>query len=179
MSSMRKNVSRVLVDTWLSRLLSVVGWTWAAIWAMIGVVGLFQLITGESPMDGANLAMPLICLGLTYLNICLILFARKRSALLKDFRLYCAVFSQEPDQSIPGLAASLALPVDHVLDRLQAMCKCGYFNGYIDRAQQRMVFKKDAPQGQNAVQYCPGCGAPNAVSFQGTACRYCGSPLHL
>ena len=165
------------MDTWLARVLRVTGWVGAVFWGIIGLVGLGQMITGETQISGAGIAMPLICALLAFLNGRMILYAKQMSALIKDFRLYCAVFAREPDKSIADLALALNTPVDTAMDRLQSMCRRGYFNGFIDFQQKRMQFAAD-PTLDTQVVTCPGCGASGAVTRPGQPCRYCGSPLH-
>ena len=172
---LQKNTSRVTVDKVLSLLCRISGWFWAVFWVTIGVVGLFQVLAGKPDAKAVDWAMPFICLGIAALNVRLIRYANRLSQLLKDFRLYCAVFAREPDKSIPDLAAALNLPAEDVLKRLQTMCKRGYFNGYIDFQQQRMLL--DTAGGDSKVISCPGCGARSAVSAPGGRCPYCGSPL--
>ena len=172
----QKNTSRVLRDQWFVRVGRVFAWTWAVFWALIGLVGLGELLTGRAE-NSTDVIMPFICLALAGLHIWLIVLIRRIHGLLQDFRLYCAVFAREPDKSIPDLAASLNLPEQAVMDRLQRMCRRGYFNGYIDYRLQRMIF--DAPREQSQVVYCPGCGARSVISRQGAACPYCGAPLQL
>lgn len=175
---------RVFLDTWLARIGKLVGWVWGVFWAMIGVVGLGMAIFKE--LDGSiDIIMPLVSLGLAALHYLLIRFCNRTSDLVLDFHLYCSFFAREQDKSIPALAAAMHEPEQHVMGQLKEMCRRGYFNGFIDYQQRRMIFSvpqepADADAADvAAVAYCPGCGARNAVSRHGQPCRYCGAPLSL
>ena len=170
---------RITLDLWLARFGSVFGWVWMIFWIVPGVYGLFEVILGKAETT-ADFVMPWICFGLAFPHYLIIRSARKTRALIADFRVYCAVFAQEPDKSIPEAAKALKEPVETVFRQLKEMCGRGYFNGYIDHRTQRMVFpgcEQEQTGGGVTVVHCPGCGAPNAVSSGGGACRYCDAPL--
>ena len=171
------NRSRVIMDTWLVRVSRIIAWAWLVLWLAMGLVGLGDLISGKKT-ETVDHVMPFVCLFVAVLHILWLRHMGKTSALLRDFRLYCAVFAKEPEKSISDLSLALNRPIDEVMNRLQAMCRRGYFNGYIDHQRQCMQFSGEAGAAAHAV-YCPGCGAPGVAQASGGVCRYCGAPLHL
>ena len=168
--------NRTILDTWIARFGSVFAWTWMVIWAMMGIVGISDLISGNAP-ETVDKVMPFVCVAMAALHFLLIRKCRKTKALVRDFRAYCAVLSGNSDHSLPRLAQTLNIPAETVAANVQEMCRRGYFNGYLDHQAQRIVFNNQQPQVN--VVYCPGCGARNSVSGNGGVCRYCDSPLQL
>ena len=180
MADSQQNRFRILLDTWQARIGSVFGWVCMVFWAVIGVYGLAAILSGEAK-ETAEWVLPFVCFALAFLHFLIIRSARKTKALIADFRLYCAVFAQAPEKSIPDLAASLNIPREQAMARLQEMCRHGYFNGFIDHVRQQMRFSVSsaaAKAGPQPVVYCPGCGARNAVSHPGAHCQYCDAPLN-
>lgn len=169
----RWSAYRVFLDTWLCRIGRIFAWAWLVFWALIGVVGLGSLFDGQ-PKETLDYTMPFLCLGLAWLHVLLLRYIRKTTDLLSDFRLFAPALARQADKSIPALSAALNRPQEVVAQRLQAMCRRGYLNGYIDHQQRRVVF---ADEGNRRVAACPGCGARTAVEAAGGVCRYCGSPL--
>ena len=174
----QQNISRIRRDRWFSRLGRVFSWAGLIFWAMIGLVGLGKVLSGEAA-DSIDHVMIWVCAGLAGLHLWLLCRAYRIKGLLRDFRLYCAVFAREPDKSIPELAAALNLSPEKAEQRLNAMCRRGYFNGYVDHQRQRMLFHTGQAQQGVLVAYCPGCGARNTLEKNGDACLYCGSPLQI
>ena len=62
--------------------------------------------------------------------------------------------------------------VQYMKEGIRHQSRCSVTMGYVQDPDK-------AGYDNGVGLLCPGCGAPNAVSFQGTACRYCGSPLHI
>ena len=182
MVNSQQNRFRIFLDTWLARIGGVFGWIWLIFWIVPGVYGMAEIIAGKADRT-VDYVMPWVCLAFAFLGILLIRSARKTKALIADFRLYCAVFAHSPEKSIPALAETLNLPADEAMNNLQAMCRRGYFNGYIDHTCRQMRFTHSAlsqpaaPQ-PLAVISCPGCGARNTVARSGETCRYCDAPLN-
>ena len=168
--------NRTILDIWIARFGSIFAWTWMVIWAMMGIVGMSDLISGKAP-ETVDKVMPFVCVAMAALHFLLIRKCRKTKALVRDFRLYSSVLAKEPNRSIVEMAKTLNIPAETAAANVQEMCRRGYFNGYLDHQAQRMVFNHQQPQGN--VVYCPGCGARNSVSRNGGACRYCDSPLQL
>jgi len=168
---------RVRLDTFLAHAGKALGWIGAVFWGVIGLVGLSEMLFGgaDRPIDRV---MPFICLGLAALHGLLIWSASGMKELIRDFRLYSAALARDADKSILGLSQRLGLPLETVLQRLQKMCRRGYFNGFLNLRDQCLCLHTDEPLSQQVV-YCPGCGAGNAVSRAGGVCRYCGSPLSV
>ena len=174
--SAQQNNGRVLWDAVFSRVGVAVAWILIVFWAVISIGGFASLITEKVHENSADYYMPYVAVGLTLLHVRMLLSAKRTGRLVRDFRAYCAVLAQEPDKSIPDLAATLNLPPREVEEQLKKMCGRSYFNGYIDFKRQRMVFPESEGEGI-AVVSCPGCGAANAVSSAAAVCRYCGAPL--
>ena len=175
---------RIMTDLWIARIGSVVAWVWFVFWALMGVTGIGMYVLGEAE-NATEKILPFACLGLAALHWPIIRACRRTKDLELDFHLYCAIFAKEPSKSIPEVAKAMKEPVSVVMDDLKEMCRRGYFNGYIDHREQRMVFphyqpaKTDSPEDVNLrVIQCPGCGAVNAISKTGDACKYCGAPLN-
>lgn len=165
---------RITLDIWLARFGSLFGWVWLVFWALIGVVGLGECLSGQAK-ETTDIFLSFFCLGLAALHYLLIRACRNTKHLVGQFRLFCAFFAHNAEKSIPDAARALNLPLDTAMKELEALCRRGYFNGYIDRRLQRMVFP--AESSSLAVVHCPGCGASTAIARTGDACRYCGSPL--
>ena len=174
---------RIMIDLWVARIGSVFGWVWLVFWALIGVTGIGMYVLGEAE-DATDKILPFFCLGLAALHWPAIRACRKTKDLELDFHLYCAIFAREPEKSIPEVAKAMKEPVSTVMKDLTEMCRRGYFNGYIDHREQRMVFpnyqpEKPAPENASLrVIQCPRCGAVNAIAKTGDACKYCGAPLN-
>ena len=168
---MEKKKIRIILDTWIARIGSVFGWICLVFWALIGAVGLAELPGAKDRMD---VVAPFICIGLAVVHYLLIRAMRKTKKLVEDFRLYSSVLARDPDKEIDGIADALKIPQEQVMDRLQAMCRRGYFSGHINFAARRMELE---PARGFSVEHCPGCGATTAISRTGDTCRYCGAPL--
>ena len=178
MSNATNNPARIRRDSWIARFGSILAWAGLIFWGLIFAVSIGEVLDGsaEEPVDKI---MPFVCLGLAGAHVLLLLRSRKTKGLIKDFRIYCAVFAREPDRSVPEMAKTLNIPLETALSRLQEMCRRGYFNGYIDHQKQQMVFHGVQETQNLHIACCPGCGARTAIARQGDACRYCGSPLHI
>ena len=161
---------RVILDLWLARAGTLVGWVWLVFWGLVGLVGFTQL--GDKPGEG--LVMAFICLGLAALNWLMIRASRKTRELVQDFRLYSAALAE--DKSIVSLCEKLGKPHDEVTSRLQTMCRRGYIRGHIDLQQG---YLKLNPTGEAYAARCPGCGATTGIYRSGDKCRYCGNPLEI
>ena len=173
---------RIILDLWIARIGSVIAWVWFVFWALMGVTGVGMYVLGKAG-NSTEKILSFACLGLAALHWLIIRACRKTKDLELDFHLYCAIFANEPDKSIPEVAKAMKEPVSTVMSQLKEMCRRGYFNGYIDHRQQRMVFPAFRPEPAKdqdlSVVQCPGCGAVTAVARTGDECRYCGAPLVL
>ena len=167
---MKERKTRIFLDIWIARAGTVFGWVCLVFWALIGIVGLFELPAAES---GTDVAMPFICLGLAAVHWLMIRASKKTRELVQQFRLYSSLFAGGTTQ-IDDLAKALNVPEDEVMRNLQRMCRRGYFRGHIDYQKRSMAFD---PVGGQYVARCPGCGATTAIYRTGDACRYCGAPL--
>ena len=142
---------------------------------------------------------------LVVIVLCVLLFWNgwKRSKLVKLFRQYAALLSQEPNRSIQYLADRLGTPREQVTAQLERMIYKKFFvNAYIDHASGCIVFpSQDAttceepggsdafgPSGEGASVsggssgwvpvICGSCGASGRIrEGAGGQCEYCGSPL--
>lgn len=132
-----------------------------------------------------------MCVLFDALGILLIVCSRKRHKLVKDFRKYVAVLSQDPTGMIANMAASLNTSPDMVVKRIEKMIdKRLFVNAYIDTNENRLVLanadklgkqqQQDTAIQQNPrIEYvtvnCSGCGGVNKIA-KGTKaeCEYCG-----
>ena len=167
----------------MARIGSVIGWVYLVVWALFGVTGIGMWIFGKAE-DATEKILPFVFLGIAALHWLLVKFCRRTKDLELDFHLYCAILSKEPDKSIEEVAKAVEEPVSVVLANLKEMRRRGYFNGYIDHRNMRMVFPTYRPEKQPenkafTVIQCPGCGAATAIEKTGDVCRYCGAPLEL
>ncbi len=174
---------RIALDLWAARVGSVVAWAWFVFWALVGITGVGIFLSGQAE-DATEKILPFFCLGLSALHWLAIKACRRTRKLEMNFHLYCAVFAKEPGKSIAEVAETVKEPVSAVMADLKEMCRRGYFNGYIDYREQRMVFPHYQPAENTEtanlnVLQCPGCGAVNAIVKNGDACKYCGAPLNL
>ena len=169
---------RIALDVWLARFGSVFAWFFLVFWFLAAVLGLGDVLL-DGKRDTVDIVMPFVALGLAALHGRLALSCRETKRLATDFRVYCAALAREQDKSLPELAAALNLPLGEVTEKIGEMCRRGYFNGYVDHRDKRLVFSDDdEPEGLR-VASCPGCGAKTAVQPSGGVCRYCGAPLFV
>ncbi len=173
----KQNSGRVLKDAVFSRIGAIYAWVCIVFWAIIAIEGFVSLASDAVHENPADYYMPYVCVALAGLHVWMLLSAKRKGRLVRDFRAYCVVLAQEPDKSISDLAATLNLPEKEVEDQIKKMCARSYFNGYIDFKRRRMVFAGDK-EGLTLV-HCPGCGAAAAIAQTGDVCRYCGAPLKL
>jgi len=169
------NAFRVRLDTFLACAGRIVGWIGALFWGVIGIVGLSEYLHGDA-VQPVHRAMLFVCLILTGLHVWLILSSSGIRDLIRDFRLYSAMLAKDEEKSVLRLSQRIHLPLESVLQKLQKMCRRGYFNGYLDHQDQCLYFPDGTEQDRQVV-YCPGCGARNALSRSVGTCRYCGAPL--
>ena len=169
------NTLRVRLDTFLAHAGRLIGWVGVIFWGALGVYGISEALSGQAQgsVDGV---MGTICLILAALHGFLIFSASGIRDLIQDFRLYSAALAKDSQKSIVRLAETMNLPLEKVLERLQKMCKRGYFNGYLDYKEQYLSFPS-VGAAEKKVVFCPGCGARNTIARAGDVCRYCGAPL--
>lgn len=187
---MKKQTQRVPGSALSRRVLTGLGWFGLIFWATVGAVGFLDVVQGyktqeidgvqtQTALETVDYVATILCLVFAALHIWMILSARRKKRMEEDFRHFSAFFSTQTEKSIPALAQSLARPEDEIVSRVEALCKKGYFNGFVDHRTRRLCFygDDDAANPQLTVSRCPGCGAKTAVADQGGVCRYCGSPL--
>lgn len=152
-------------------------------------------------LDSSFLAF---CLIFDVIGIVLILFSRKRSKLIKEFKKYVSYISADPSGSIANLASSVGTSQDVVKKNLELMIKRKYFvNARIDQgkncivigsgaksnqenqvqANQAQTQTQTASQSAPKIQYvtvtCKCCGGINKVAKGSVMeCDFCGSPIN-
>lgn len=165
--------------------------------ALLFLFGICTIVYFTDPEYAADLGIGGLILMLIFdaAGICLIVFSRKRSKLIQQFKNYVAVVSSSPNGHIPDIAASLETSEDVVKKNLELMIKKKYFaNAFIDYNSNCIVVNK-----QNAAQSrqlsganvqaafhgsemvtvkCKGCGGINTLPKGAVGeCDYCGSPI--
>ena len=169
---------RVRVDQWIARFGTVFAWVWLVFWALMGVTGVGMWVFGQTE-DATERILPYFFLGLAGLHWLLVRAFRYTRDLILDFDVSCAVRAHESDNSVSAIAKALKISDQEAMDRLQRMCRRGYFSAYVDRAKQQLVFyTPPTPQAPQGV-FCPGCGARSAITRHGEPCPYCGAPLAI
>ena len=136
------------------------------------------------------------------IGIVLILFSRKRSKLIKEFKKYVSYISADPSGSIANLASSVGTSQDVVKKNLELMIKRKYFvNARIDQGKNCIVIgsgvkssQQNGTQSNQAqtqttaqsmpkIQYvtvtCKCCGGINKIAKDSVMeCDFCGSPIN-
>ena len=166
--------TRIWIDLWIARIGSAIAWFFFLTWTLAGIVGITELLNGEAK-DHLDHWMPLICFGIAALHFILIRSFRKTRSLIGDFRLYSSVFSGSETKSVSEIAKKIHADPSVIRERLQEMCRRGYFSGHFDFPEEKMVFADVSP----SVLQCPGCGATNKIMKNGDCCIYCGSPMRI
>lgn len=173
------------------------------IWIMF-TVGLCAIaLTDKKFMADTGVVFLIFLLILGALGVWLIVLSRKTTKLIKEFKEYVAVVSNDPDGYIPDIAASLGTSEDVVKKNLELMIKKNYFvNAFIDQNSNCIVIANKqniidstaqqpqtnafahavAPAATQAIEMvtikCKGCGGINTIQ-KGiiSECVYCGSPI--
>lgn len=141
-------------------------------------------------------AFLICCIILDVIGVVFIIFARKRSKLVKEFKKYVCYISNDPSGSIEGLAAAVGSSEDVVKKNLDTMINRNYFrNARVDQRTNCIVFENKAKKQSNhpdkkgnemgntlQIEYttvtCKCCGGINKiVKGSVTECEYCGSPI--
>lgn len=173
-----------------------------AIVFMFGPCTIMYLTDKEFSAD-VGVGFLIFCLVLDALGVWLIVLSRKKTKLMKEFKKYVAVISQDPNGYIPDIAATLGTSEDVVKNNIEQMIKKKFFsNAYIDRNSNCIVIaNKQAVQNattpangfmnaQAAPTYntapavemvtvkCNGCGGINTIAKGQTGeCDFCGSAI--
>ena len=101
---------------------------------LFGLCTILYLFDAEFRTDvgGAFLVVSLI---FDALGVMLVIFSRKRSKLIKEFKKYVSVICSEQTDSIANLASSMGTSPDVVKNNLELMIKRNYFvNAHINQA---------------------------------------------
>lgn len=160
---------RVTIDLWLARIGSAFGWFWAALYALVAVVGFADL---PSAKDRTDTVMPFVCVCLAAVHFLIVRVSGKTRKLVGDFRYYAAFLAG--NKSVAALSRQAGEPEKDVERKLILMCRRGYFKGHVDLAKGCLVLH----EAQSAcAAKCPGCGATTKIFKNGDICRYCGNPL--
>lgn len=125
----------------------------------------------------------IFCLVLDALGVWLIVLSRKKKKLIKEFKKYVTVISNDVNGYIPDIAASLGTSEDVVINNLELMIKKNFFaNAFIDRNSNCIVIaNKQSAQANNSVsnvftnaQASTSSAAPVAVEMVTVKCKGCG-----
>lgn len=169
----------------------------------IVIVLFFGLMTVAGLTDeelSADKAFIVVMIVMDLMGVLLIVLSAVRHQLIKNFKKYVALLSNDPTGSISNLASALGTEEETVIKNLDKMIKKKYFaNAYIDRDQNCLCFpnREQAPltdmaphQGdrnepqsapaaaQMTTVVCKGCGGVNAVQKGCVVeCEYCGSSI--
>lgn len=167
-----------------------------AIVLLFGFCTIMYLADQEFSTD-TGVGFLIFCLVLDALGVWLIVLSRKKTKLVKEFKRYVAVVSNDPDGSIPNIAAALGTSENVVRKKLELMIRKKYFaNAFIDQNLNRIVVatkqnaavstaqrpQTNAPVMSQAVEMvtvkCKGCGGINTLQ-KGVVgeCDYCGSSI--
>lgn len=170
----------------------------------IVIVLFFGLMTVAGLTDeelSSDKAFIVVAIVMDLIGVLLIVLSAIRHQLIKNFKKYVALLSNDPTGSISNLASALGTEKETVIKNLDKMIKKKYFaNAYIDRDQNRLCFPNreqapltgtaphqrelNVPQSAPAASpqmttvICRGCGGVNAVQKGCVAeCEYCGSSI--
>lgn len=202
---MKYNKKKVILDWIIGVVLCVIGWILLG-YLIYDSINLFILPIGTDSFDVMD---ELIFFKIMELIVILFAFSfilysgRLILSRVKTFRLYSAILSVDPTNSIERIAASTDIPKVKfvntnlsnknlfVQDCLVNMIKHGYFpkGTYIDPLKNCLVFTSAAqvdtlpdsvsPEGYLAFT-CKNCGASNKIAKSSEGeCAYCGSHIHF
>lgn len=193
-----KSKTKIIVSSIIEKVQLILG---------IAVLAFFGLMTVAGLSDEelrAQTFFVVLMIIMDLIGVLLIVLSRLRHKLIKNFKKYVALLSNDPSGSISNLASSLGTSEDVVTQNLEKMIKKQYFpNAYIDKGQNCILFpNRDAVAGMddpvqradeplNAPQeapvataapmttvICKGCGGVNTVPKGHVAeCEYCGSAI--
>lgn len=174
-------------------------WIGFALLILFGICTLGVIFDSDLRKDG----FWLICIIFDVIAIALIISGTNRDALINDFKKYVAIITNDSDDSLYNIAATLNVPVEKVKENVRQMIKKKYFtNAYLDEAEGRLIIagmernvqprtaevtvekaKKQPdqpkqPKTEMVVAVCKGCGAVAKVEKgKVVECEYCGSPI--
>lgn len=135
------------------------------------------------------------------LGVMLVIFSRRRSKLIKEFKKYVSVICSEQTDSIAGLASAMGTSPDVVKRNLELMIEKNYFvNTHINQEtgciiigsgtnhqqrEARPIPQTNTAQSQSSshtqmIQItCKCCGGINRIERGSISeCDYCGSPIN-
>ncbi len=165
---------------------------------MFGLCAIMYL-TDKEYAGETGIAFLITCLIITGLGIWLITLSRKKKKLVREFKKYVAVISQDASGYIPDIATSLGTSEDIVKSNIELMIQKEFFtNAYIDRSSNCVVIgnKQNAQTTMSTANAyanstntdmstvemvtvkCNGCGGINTIAKGHTGtCDYCGSAI--
>jgi hypothetical protein len=169
---------------------------------LFGICTIAYLTDKEYAAD-TGVAFLIVCLLFDALGIWLITLSRKKAKLIKEFKKYVRVISQNPNGYIPYIASSLGTSEDAVKNNLKLMIKKKYFsNAFIDCNSDCIVIANKqkpvstpvqqptvstntnayshtaAPAIEMVTVKCKGCGGINTIQKGAVGeCDYCGSSI--
>lgn len=130
---MNKSKSAIVLSTIVEKIQLIVGIFLAIIF------GACTIISIAEPLLGAS-GFLVFCIIVDAISVILIVFSRKRHNLIRDFKSYVAILSNDPTGSIENLAASSGTSVDVVKKNLQKMIDRKYFyNATIDHSSNCII----------------------------------------
>ena len=156
----------------------------------------------DAEFQSNGISFLVTCLIIDAIGIALILFSRKRSKLIKEFKNFVGYISEDPSGSIANLASAMGTSQDVVKNNLELMIKRKYFvNARIDLGKNCIVIGSGAKSTQQKVQQsnttgaaaaavnmpkiqyvtvtCKCCGGINKIVKGNVAeCDFCGSPIN-
>lgn len=191
---MNNSKTAIVISSIIQNIQLILGIAFTALFGLCIIVGIAEYKKGDMPFI-------IFCIVLTALGIFWIVLSRKRASLIRDFRRYVTILSNDPTGSIANLAMKTGTSEDVVRNNLELMIKKRYFaNAAIDRSTDCILFPNHGTAQQFANQAntnnnafspraageaatmvtitCKGCGAVNTIAKgKIVECEYCGSAL--
>lgn len=153
------------------------------------VLGALLVLSGLSQLGAWN-ANIFMCFGWAFVGLFLIAQGIQWRLLIKDYKTYVALLSNDSSGSISNLAAATSSTAKNVKENLQMMIKKGLLkNAAINEQEGSLVL--GAPTGEPLIAAsvspektevvaveCKGCGASNEiVKGRAAKCEHCGAPI--
>lgn len=150
---------------------------------IFGMAGFFYLVGG-----GLDLITLIIVILLVLLGVWLIRLSNKRRRLIRLFRQYAPMLSNDPLRSLDNIATLTGHPLEQIKADVEQMVHRRFFgSAYVNLDTNCLVLASQDPApapasgAQAAAQHtvhCPGCGAVNQIVPGGPMeCEFCGTKL--
>lgn len=193
------NNSKVAIA--VSKLASIIQMLVGVFLLVIFGISTFMYLVDADLAAAGGIVFFVTCLVFDALGVMLVIFSRRRSKLIKEFKKYVSVICSEQTDSIASLASAMGTSTDVVKSNLELMIERNYFvNTYINQEtnciiigsrtknqqrEGRPIQQTNTAQSQSASHIqmiqltCKCCGGINKIERGSISeCDFCGSPIN-